>query len=94
MAVIAYILKPAAENDNLLYLFICGIAGACSMILPGISGSFVLILMGNYQLVMINAVNQMNVSILAPVVLGAIFGLIAFANFLSWVFKKNFLIIL
>lgn len=58
------------------------------MILPGISGSFVLILMGNYQLVMINAVNQMNVSILAPVVLGAIFGLIAFSNFLSWVFKK------
>ena len=88
LAVLLTFLKPAAENDNLLYLFICGIVGACSMILPGISGSFVLILMGNYQLIMINAVNQMNVSILAPVVLGAIFGLIAFSNFLSWVFKK------
>lgn len=81
LAVLLTFLKPAAENDNLLNLFIYGIVGACSMILPGISGSFVLILMGNYQLIMINAVNQMNVSILAPVVLGAIFGLIAFSNF-------------
>ena len=87
-AVILSLLKPAVENDNLIYLFVCGIVAACSMILPGISGSFVLVLMGNYQLVMINAVNQLNIVVLAPVVVGAGFGLIAFSYVLSWIFRK------
>lgn len=88
LAVLLSLLKPAVENDNLIYLFACGIVAACSMILPGISGSFVLVLMGNYQLVMINAVNQLNLAVLAPVVVGAAFGLIAFSYILSWIFKK------
>jgi len=88
LAVMLSLLKPAVENDNLIYLFVCGIVAACSMILPGISGSFVLVLMGNYQLVMINAVNQLNLAVLAPVVVGAGFGLIAFSYVLSWIFKK------
>lgn len=82
------LLKPAVENDNIIYLFLCGIVAACSMILPGISGSFVLVLMGNYELVMINAINGMNLNILIPVVAGAGFGLIAFSYVLSWIFKK------
>lgn len=82
------LLKPAVENDNIIYLFLCGIVAACSMILPGISGSFVLVLMGNYELVMINAINEMNLNILIPVVAGAGFGLIAFSYVLSWIFKK------
>ncbi len=88
LAVMLSLLKPAVENDNLIYLFVCGIVAACSMILPGISGSFVLVLMGNYQLVMINAVNQLNLAVLVPVVVGAGFGLIAFSYILSWIFKK------
>lgn len=58
------------------------------MILPGLSGSFVLILLGNYQLVMINAVNELNISILLPVALGAVVGLIAFSHVLAWLLKK------
>lgn len=81
-------LSPATENENFIYLIICGIIAICSMILPGLSGSFVLILLGNYQLVMIDAVNDLNIKILFPVVLGAAVGLIAFSHFLSWVFKK------
>lgn len=82
------ILTPASENDNMLYLFICGIIAACSMILPGLSGSFVLILMGNYQLVMIDSINELNIGILIPVVIGAGVGLIVFSYILSWVFER------
>jgi putative membrane protein len=81
-------LNPARENESLVYLFLCGIIAACSMILPGLSGSFVLMLLGNYELVMIDAVNQLNLMILLPVVAGAGVGLIAFSWFLSWIFRK------
>ena len=81
-------LNPASENDSVLYLFVCGIIAACSMILPGLSGSFVLILLGNYQLVMIDAVNNMSLTVLLPVVVGAVVGLLAFSYFLSWIFLK------
>lgn len=87
-AVSISILSPASPNDSFLYLIICGMVGACSMILPGLSGSFVLILMGNYQLVMIDAVNTMDFAILLPVVIGAGVGLLAFSYVLSWVFKR------
>lgn len=88
LAIFISILNPATENSSYFYLFLCGIVAICSMILPGLSGSFVLILMGNYQLVMIQAVNEMDLTILVPVGVGAVFGLIAFSHLLSWVFKK------
>lgn len=88
VAIMLSILEPAQENNSLWYLFICGIVATCSMILPGLSGSFVLILMGNYQLVMIDAVNAMNLKILLPVIVGAAAGLLLFSNLLSWLYKK------
>ena len=81
-------LNHATENDSFIYLIICGIVAICSMILPGLSGSFILILMGNYQLVMIHAVTNLETSILIPVIIGAVIGLIAFSHILSWVYKK------
>ncbi len=82
------ILTPASENDSFTYLILCGVVAICSMILPGLSGSFVLILLGNYQLVMIDAINNISIAILLPVGLGAGVGLIAFSHFLSWLLKK------
>lgn len=85
---------PAQQNDNFFYLLLCGVVGACSMILPGLSGSYVLLLMGDYELIMIDAINMLTSSpleglkILLPVVLGAAVGLIAFAHLLSWVFNR------
>ena len=79
---------PAKENSNFIYLVICGAVATCSMILPGLSGSFVLVLMGNYQLIMIDAVNDLNLKILLPVVLGGVVGLLAFSHLLSWIFKN------
>ncbi|MCP4910705.1 MAG: DUF368 domain-containing protein [Bacteroidetes bacterium] len=88
MAVMFTFLTPATQNDNFLYLILCGVVAVCSMILPGLSGSFVLILMGNYQLVAIDAINNRDLDILFPVLIGAIGGLIAFSHLLSWVFSK------
>lgn len=82
------VLNPATENDGFLYLIVCGAVGVCSMILPGLSGSFVLILLGNYQLVFIDAVNNLDLKILFPVVIGAGVGLIVFSHMLSWIYKK------
>ena len=79
---------PAKENSNILYLMICGAVATCSMILPGLSGSLVLVLMGNYQLIMIDAVNDLNLKILIPVVIGGVVGLLAFSHLLSWIFKN------
>jgi putative membrane protein len=81
-------MNPATENGNFIYLMICGVAAVCSMILPGISGSFILILMGNYHLVAIDAINNLRFEILFPVLIGAAFGLLGFSYLLSWVFKK------
>ena len=81
-------MNPATSNDSFLYLILCGVVAICSMILPGLSGSFVLILMGNYELVMIDAVNDANIKVLFPVILGAIVGLVAFSHLLSWIYKK------
>ena len=88
IAIIISVLNPAKEDNGFIYLMLCGVVAMCSMILPGLSGSFVLILMGNYQLVMIDAVNNMDFGILIPVGVGAVVGLIAFSHILSWVFKR------
>lgn len=50
-------LEPATENDNLAFVFICGIISVSGMTLPGLSGSFILILLGNYVLLLVDSVN-------------------------------------
>ena len=80
-------MTPASENDNLFFVFICGIIGISGMMLPGLSGSFILILMGNYELLMVTAVTELNVILLSVFFIGSAFGLISFSHILSWVFK-------
>lgn len=52
-------LSPAKENDNLLFIFFCGIISVSGMTLPGLSGSFILILLGNYVLLLVDSVNAL-----------------------------------
>ncbi|MEL6135446.1 MAG: DUF368 domain-containing protein, partial [Bacteroidota bacterium] len=87
-AVMLAFLNPGTPNDATYYLLLCGVVAICSMILPGLSGSFVLILMGNYKLIMVDAVSDFNMEILIPVAIGAGLGLLVFARVLSWVFKN------
>lgn len=88
IAIMLTFLDHAAENHSFIYLILCGVAAICSMILPGLSGSFVLLIMGNYKLVAIDAINNLDFAILFPVIIGAVGGLIVFSHFLSWIFKK------
>lgn len=81
------ILSPARENDSFFYLVICGVVAVCSMILPGISGSFVLVLMGNYELVL-RSITEFNIVNLTAVGIGCAIGLPAFSHLLSWLYKK------
>ncbi|MBX2827410.1 MAG: DUF368 domain-containing protein [Flavobacteriaceae bacterium] len=52
-------LEPAKENDQLWFVFLCGIIGVSGMTLPGLSGSFILILLGNYVLLLVDSVNAL-----------------------------------
>ena len=80
-------ITPASESDNLFFVFICGIIGISGMMLPGLSGSFILILMGNYELLMVTAITELNILLLSVFFLGSVFGLMSFSHILSWVFK-------
>jgi putative membrane protein len=82
-------LSPANENSNLFFVFICGIIGVSGMMLPGLSGSFILILMGNYELLMVKAVTNLDITLLTIFLLGSVFGLITFSHILSWLLKNH-----
>lgn len=79
-------ITPATENSNLLFVFICGIIGISGMMLPGLSGSFILILMGNYELLMVTAITELNY-LLAIFIIGSAVGLMSFSHALAWVLK-------
>jgi putative membrane protein len=53
-------LNPAKENDNLWFVFFCGIISVSGMTLPGLSGSFILMLIGNYVLLLVDSVNSLS----------------------------------
>lgn len=80
-------ITPGSENSNLFFVFLCGIIGISGMILPGLSGSFILILMGNYELLMVTAIADLDIILLVVFFLGSIFGLMSFSHILSWVLK-------
>ena len=83
-------LKPVSENSEYWYLIICGIISVASMILPGLSGSYVLILMGNYQLIMLTSVSDPfhHLNILIPVIVGSIVGFLVLSHGIAYVLSK------
>jgi putative membrane protein len=95
IAVSMAFLPQAQENQSLIYLMICGVVAMCSMIIPGISGSFVLILMGNYNLIMVESLTKLGdmkfkeaLTVLIPVGIGAVLGMFALSRLLSWLFRR------
>ena len=74
--------------NNLWFTFIAGAIAICAMILPGISGSFLLLILGKYEYVLM-AVNNRDVLILVVFALGCITGLLLFSRVISW-FLKNY----
>lgn len=89
-AAIAYYittLQPLiSENSSPLFLFLAGALAICAMILPGISGSFILVLLGAYKPVL-DAIHNKDFKLLAILVMGAVVGLLSFSKFLKWLFN-------
>lgn len=78
---------PVSENSGSLpYLFMSGALAICAMILPGISGAFILVLLGSYKTIL-DAVHERDIKIVLTVGLGAIVGLLSFARLLKWMFN-------
>ena len=79
------------ENSSPLFLFLAAALAICAMILPGISGAFILVLLGAYKPVLA-AVNNKDVTSVAIVFAGAIAGLLSFSRVLKWLFTnyKNY----
>ena len=89
-AAIAYYITilPATQGTiSYPYYFLSGMVAICAMILPGISGSFILLLMGSYKAVL-EAVHERDFAIIATVGAGAIIGLLSFSRLLKWMFHK------
>ena len=80
-------LVPVTTPNEPWFLFLSGALAICAMILPGISGSFILVLLGKYRFVL-EAVSQRDFSTLFLVALGACVGIIFFSRLLSWLFKR------
>lgn len=78
---------PVSTPNEPWFLFLSGAVAICAMILPGISGAFILVLLGKYQVVL-EAVNQRDLTVLLLVFMGACVGIITFSRLLSWLFKK------
>ena len=77
----------SSDEISLLYILVCGIIASSAMILPGISGSLILVIMGVYK-VLIDSVNNLETSIIFTFIIGAITGLISFSKILSWLFNN------
>jgi len=80
-------LSPSETPESAWFLLLAGAIAVCALILPGLSGSLILVLMGKYKFIL-NAVNEGDLVSLGLLVLGGLIGLVLFAQVVSWLFKK------
>ncbi len=78
---------PIQTPDALWFVFLSGAVAISAMILPGISGAFILVLLGKYEYI-INAVSDQNIPVLLAVALGSLVGILTFVRLLRWLFQK------
>lgn len=85
--VLAYaitILSPTQTPEDLWFIFLAGALAICAMILPGISGAFILLLIGKYEY-MVRSLIEFNVPVVMVFVVGCVVGLLSFSRLLSWI---------
>ena len=85
VAVSIAFITPLEANDHWAYVVLCGMVAISSMILPGLSGSYVLLLMGNYVL-MLQSISHLNFKFLIPFVLGCLLGVVMFSRIFNYFF--------
>ena len=82
------ILEPLVSDEaSLLFYFISGALAICAMILPGISGSFILVLLGSYKMIL-EAIHSRDLQLIATVGAGVVVGLLSFSKVLKWLFSN------
>lgn len=89
-ACIAYtitVMTPASTPNTWWFIILSGAIAICAMILPGISGAFILLLMGKYTFIL-GAVSELNIGVLLLFVIGALLGITSFSHLLSWLLKN------
>jgi putative membrane protein len=89
-AILAYyitLIPSSANNESPLYLFFAGAIAICAMILPGISGSFILVILGAYK-TLSDAFHDFDIKRIAIFAFGALIGLLSFSHVLKWLFKN------
>ncbi len=89
-AVVAFFITvatPAETPNGLWFIFLCGAIAICAMILPGISGSFILVLLGKYFYIM-EAVKNLDIVIMLVFICGALIGITSFSRVLSYTLHK------
>ena len=82
-------LVPVETPDSVWFIFICGAVAICALILPGISGSFVLLILKKYAYVL-DAIGRFDMTVVLPFALGAITGLLAFSRVLVWCLRHYY----
>ena len=83
-------------NDNFFYLILCGVIGATGMVVPGVSGSHMMLLMGNYKLIVIEAIPKLTrtadfmdgARVLFPFAIGALVSIVMFSHLLAWLMRE------
>ncbi len=80
-------LGALGNSESMMYLFFSGAIAICAMILPGISGAFILVILGSYNTIM-QAINDKSIEKLAVFMAGAIVGILSFSKLLRWLFKS------
>lgn len=81
------LLSPTETTSDMWFIAVCGAIAICTMILPGISGSFILVLLGKYEYIM-KAVSDLNIPVLLVFAIGCVIGIVAFSKFLHWLIGK------
>ncbi|MDD7456628.1 MAG: DUF368 domain-containing protein [Bacteroidales bacterium] len=87
LGIVICTLSPTQTTDALWFIAICGAIAICTMVLPGISGSFILVILGKYDFIM-QAVSELNIPVLLVFFFGCIVGLLGFSKFLHWLLSK------
>ena len=81
-------LVPVTTPDSPWFLFVCGVVAISAMILPGISGSFILVLLGKYEY-LLAALNNRDIVPMVVFAAGAAVGILSFARVLAWIFRRQ-----
>ncbi|MDH5716007.1 MAG: DUF368 domain-containing protein [Spirochaetia bacterium] len=81
-------ISPAESSHSIIYIFFCGSIAICAMILPGISGAYILLVLGEYDYIL-TALKEMEVFILLPFIAGIIVGIFSFVRIIKYFLSRH-----